>query len=382
MTGSDTMTPCREQVLLVSAQPIPNLIPVLKWRPEAVHLLVSEKMGPQADRLERYLEGLTINVLRHAIDAYNQEQVQLVCRDILADKEAGSVLLNATGGTKVAAFAAFEAFRSVGFPVVYFDPQRWRILSLYPGQQEPVRPEGEISVTEYLSVYGLNVKKAERSCADMERRLSLSRFLARELPGRPGFMRVLNAVAARAVNLRSFPFTEKIEPFSKDYLPLLTRLDDEGLIGWDGASRKITFPCRGSARYLNGFWLEEYVFASLEGLPIADSLRNVEVEWDGTGRSPVENEFDVVFTRGARLYLISCKTASLSRERDTIDKNPLYELFSLKESAAGLFGRGLLVSASPMGEALKKRAGASGIDYLEGTELPYLREKIQAMLDR
>ena len=345
-------------------------------------MLVSEKMGPQADRLERYLEGLSINVLRHSLDAYNQEQVQLVCRDILADKEAGSVLLNATGGTKVAAFAAFEAFRSVGFPVVYFDPQRWRILSLYPGQQEPVRPEGEISVTEYLSVYGLNVKMAERSCADMERRLSLSRFLARKLPGRPGFMRVLNAVAARAVKLRSFPFTENIEPFSKDYLPLLTRLDDEGIIGWDGASRKITFPCRGSARYLNGFWLEEYVFASLEGLPIADSLRNVEVEWDGTGQKPLENEFDVVFTRGARLYLISCKTASLSRERDTIDKNPLYELFSLKESAAGLFGRGLLVSASPMGEALKKRADASGIDYLEGTELPYLREKIQAMLDR
>ena len=373
------MTPM-EQVIIVSGQPIPNLIPMLEQRPEAVHMLVSGRMIPQADRLRRFFEGLNITVHQLAIDPYNMDEVEAKCRWILADKEPGSVLLNVTGGTKLAALAAYSTFRELGFPVIYFEPEKWQTVQLFPKGVKATPSSVQLSVEDYLGVYGLNVHTSQGGDEGLRRRASVGMFLASELPRRPKFMRMLNAVASEVIVTGKFPGSLRFVHFDPSAAYIMERLHHEGIVTWQASNQTIVFPDLESARFLNGFWLEEHVFQTISELAPFDVRRNIEVEWDGTGREPVRNEFDVAFTVDARLYLVSCKTAGLAHARDSLNKNPVYELDSLKDAAGGLFGKGLLISASPLSQALQQRASASGIGCIEGEELVDLERNLQRYL--
>lgn len=370
-----------EQVLLVSHQPIPNIMSVLAAPATHVHLLVSERMELQADRLERFCAGRGVGVSRLGIEPYDFAQVEGTCRSILRDKPPGSVVLNATGGTKVAAMAAFGLFRERGFPSVYFDPEKWRLLRLAEEQHVAVPFPLELGVRDYLALHGLNVVKAQGEDGGVSQRSALSDFLARELPAIPGFIRQLNKVAADSIKAGLFPCSSEMKFVNRESGRVLQELSRSGLAGWDRATRLLTFPTEEAARYLNGFWMEEHSYTVLRKLQPFDLLRNVEVAWDGTGEKPVTNEFDVVFTSGARLFLVSCKTSRMDGTRNALDKGPLYELDALKDVAGGLFGRGILVSASPMGDALRRRARASSISWVDGSGIAKLDVFMKAFVN-
>lgn len=369
-----------EQVIIVSSQPVPNLIPVFAWRPGVVHMLVSERMRAQAARLRRLLAEFTYIVEYH-IDPYSMEHVEAVCSSILGAKAKGSVVLNVTGGTKVAALAAFQVFRQNDLPIVYFEPEHWRIVHLHPRDGQSEVPAVSITVEDYLAAYGLNVTIAEQNSPELLARSDLTLYLARELPRRQGLMRLLNKIGNTAATLGNFPYREVISPFYPAFLPPLEQLHKAGAILWHTKEKTITIESQSWARYLSGFWLEEYVYRQVAALQPDDLRRNVQVVWDGTGREPVRNEFDVVLTSNARLFLISCKTSKLASERDLVDKNPVYELDSLKDVAAGLFGWGILVSASDLAPAARQRAEASGIVVIAGEELRWLNEKLRALMN-
>jgi len=367
-------------LILISGQPIPNLIPAIAWHPDVVHLLVSAKMERQAARIAQFLESRGIECRKHQIDAYDMRQVEAVCTKLLEGAAHGAVILNATGGTKVAAFGAFAAFRERGFPIVYFDPEKWRITWLDGSGTPPVAAAAELSVREYLAAHGLNVIEDAGSDEAVTKRLALTAWLAKELP-QSGFIRVLNKLATEAQQTGIYPAHKIIKPFDPSFTPFLKKLESEKLISWDSRSRTLTFPDAAAARYLGGFWLEEYVFDVVSSLDVHDVRRNVRVAWDGSGTKPVTNEFDVVFTDKCRLYMISCKTSKLGSESHYKDKNPVYELDSLKDAAAGLFGQGILVSATPLGVELQKRADTLKLLTISGRDLPWLKTKLQAALN-
>lgn len=365
-----------QQVIIVSAQPIPNLIPILTSRPETVHLLVSDKMERQALRLVRFLESRSISCLNHSINPYNMKQVESECFGILDGAEAGTITLNATGGTKIAAFGAFAAFRERGFPIIYFEPEHWHIIHLNGTEQTPQKPDAQLSVADYLAVHGLNIVEDAGEDEGIIKRRELTKWLAENL-SQSGFMPILNTFATEA-HKKSFPFSKQIEGyFNPSFKPVLKKLAAEKMIGWDESKRTITFPTPDSARYLGGFWLEEYVFDVVQSLGIHDVRRNVNVAWDGSG---IKNEFDVVFTNRCRLFLLSCKTSKLVQEKHFKDKNPIYELDSLKDDAAGLFGQGVLVSASPLGMELKKRADALRLITINAEDIKWLAMKLKIEL--
>lgn len=367
-------------VVLVGAQPIPNLIPAMSRRPEKIHLLVSDKMELQAARLCRYLCLQGIDCTTHQIDPYNMGQVEAVCHGLLEGVQPGSVMLNATGGTKVAAFGAFAAFREREFPIIYFDPVKWSITRLDGSTLPAEAAVAELSVRDYLSVHGLNVIEDAGNDETVMKRSGLTKWLAKELP-QSGFIRVLNALAADAQWSSAFPFQKNVNPFDHSFTPFLEKLDSEKMIQWDSKSRTVTFPDAEAARYLGGFWLEEYVYDVVHSLAVHDVRRNVRVAWDGSGVKPVTNEFDVVFTDRCRLLMISCKTSKLGSETHYKDKNPVYELDSLKDTAAGLFGQGILVSATPLGIELQKRADTLKLLTVSGRGLPWLKTKLQTTLN-
>jgi len=70
----------------------------------------------------------------------------------------------------------------------------------------------------------------------------------------------------------------------------------------------------------------------------------------------------------------------LRTEKFYKDKNPLYELDSLKDALAGLYGKGILVSATPLGSGLQKRADTLNIVRISGSDLLWLKVKLEAAL--
>lgn len=367
----------RVQVCIVSDQPIPNIIPAISGDSNRVELLVSTDMEKKGEWLKQFFEKRGITATFHPIDPYDFSQVEGVCLKILDEAEGMDVALNVTGGTKIAALGAFSAFHTRNRPVLYFDPKKWSVVRIDRSDIPTVEGRVSLTVQEYLNVYGKTIIEEAVDHTRLLARGKLTCWLAENLAD-SSFLRVMNAFAAEAQKSPSFPFSKSFDHrFDPTFKPVLERCAREGVIRWEPTTRTVTFPEIDSARYLGGYWLEEYVWLIASELPLDDLRRNVRVKWAESG---ITNEFDVLFTSRSRLFIVSCKTSRLESEKHFRDKNPLYELDSLKDAAAGLFGVGLLVSASPLGEELRKRADTLGIIRLSGSDLPWLKVKLEAAI--
>jgi hypothetical protein len=74
-------------------------------------LLVSPEMKAQADRLKKIIQPRGIAVeMREIASADDFAAMQQTCEGIIAENPEAELTLNVTGGTKIAALAAFQAF--------------------------------------------------------------------------------------------------------------------------------------------------------------------------------------------------------------------------------------------------------------------------------
>ncbi len=95
-------------VLLVSAQAAPNLLPALDpaMKPAEAVLLVSAKMQPRADALEKVLVQTGVETSRVALaNEHDFAALESTLLDLAAARTGQSVALNVTGGTKLMALA-------------------------------------------------------------------------------------------------------------------------------------------------------------------------------------------------------------------------------------------------------------------------------------
>jgi hypothetical protein len=97
---------------LVSEQQTANLLPLLceDWRPREVVLLITGAMREKADVLRKLARDLGCFVHPIAIDSYDVHSIANRVMDLLSEWRESSICLNLTGGTKLMALGAFEAF--------------------------------------------------------------------------------------------------------------------------------------------------------------------------------------------------------------------------------------------------------------------------------
>ncbi len=148
---------------------------------------------------------------------------------------------------------------------------------------------------------------------------------------------------------------------------------------------EVEIPDRETADYLKGFWFEEYVYMAARSPDVDEVLLNVRGKWDAAGRKAPKNEFDVLVSRKNRLFFMSCKTANPDRKETggdgAVGKKYLYELDSLGDSALGLFGKKMLVSARRIDdEYVRKRAEVMKIAVIDGSGIRTLKENLRQWL--
>ncbi|OKY76856.1 MAG: hypothetical protein BM485_01985 [Desulfobulbaceae bacterium DB1] len=363
-------------VCLISDQPMPNLVPLFLEKPDKALLLVSPEMKAQADRLKNIVQphGIAVEI-REIASAYDFGAMQQTCEKIITNSPNAELTLNVTGGTKIAALAAFQSFYFNNRRIVYLDTFHNMLVQLAPENDSiPVR-DNLVKVRDCLRAYGMNPLSGKNPAP--VRRPGLH-DLARLLTVDSGLLGRLNNAIARCGKNPAYA-TLDVNDLGPGADELVSLLEGCGVAG-RVSSTGLNIPSREKIFFCRGGWLEEYVYWRVKdlGLRGLDSAMNVKVEWDGKGRRPTENEFDVLFTHVNRLHLISCKAGNPERETASGSRatEALNELDALADRAGGIFGRAMLVSARRLSDYDRERAQKMKIFLVEGETVNHLRDEL------
>ena len=373
----------KTHVCLISDQLVPNVLPALVERPDRIVLLTSPQMTRQAQRLQDFLERRGFSCERVPIQAYGFADVLAACADVIARHDGDELVLNVTGGTKIAALAAYQQFYFASKRIIYTDTDNECIQVLGDEPRDIPLADNLLNVKDYLACYGKRViAERPRGDAGAARRRTLTQKLCTLFVADGELLRRWNALLVASDDEKP-PFLRSIAGLGEPGRRLFDLLVAHGAAAPARTHEEFSIPTEELRFYLHGGWLEEYVYHTLldMGVPGRACSLNVGIEWDASGaKAPTRNELDVLFTHRNRLHVISCKTAELGRgaAEPPKGKEALYELDSLTTAVGGLFARSMLVSARPLTPAAIQRAKDSGIEVVEGGAVLNLKDRLSA----
>ncbi|MEC4748357.1 DUF1887 family CARF protein [Methylomicrobium sp. Wu6] len=369
-------------LILVSAQPIPNITPILddSLRPQKVVMLVSAEMIDRSQALESIFKPRGIRVERCLIDnPWDAEHISDKILDLLALYPDGDIALNATGGTKLMSIAAYEAFRSCQLPIYYIHPEQDQLLWLSPKQPAQELAD-RLKLKDYLMAYGAEKVEIPDSTGVIEPIRQLTQQIIADIDRYAPELGSLNYLALNADNPR---LSVEIDqgPQSKPQLwQLLELFEQAGLCRINGHT--LTFfdePARFTA---NGGWLEMHTYAEClklkKNLGIQDNACNITITRQPAGKAIVKNEIDIGLIKANRLHIIECKTKSYRDFAQGADV--LYKLDSLRDLMGGLQGRAMLVSFKALDKTSRARAKELSITLCCQSELKNLQQHLQKWL--
>lgn len=369
---------------LVSAQPTPNLTPVLdnRFSPARVVLVVSTGMEKQADWLTEVIRPHGVDVERLPItDAYDLHGCSDAMLNWLAENEGGNVALNVTGGTKLMALAAQEAFRTAGRHVFYVSAETDKVVFL----DSALRNEGfvlspKLRLRDYLGSHGFTLARPLAK-PDIKAELrDLADHLISSVSRWAEALGMLNALATEAE--RRQRLTVRVsEPLagSRSLEELLGEFAQAGML--ISSKSEVHFVDENSRSFAKGGWLEFHVYRSVADLApqlgITDYGMNAEVV---APNSVTRNEVDGIFLHRNRLHVIECKAGNLanaSNAGDSKGTDALYKLESLGK-LGGLRTREMLIDyRGKLADSDKARAAQSNIRVISAGQLRDLRGELQ-----
>lgn len=384
-------------VCLVSEQPIPNLTTVLQFKPDTVVLLKTKEMVEKASFLEKVIKERGFDVHSETIEAYDINNIINVSESLIKRCRDCRVTLNITGGTKIGTLGTFQAFYTNDKEIFYVDTKDNKILSLSKGTEQTEIPiDVKISISDYLAVYGFEITSYVKDDSYIYVRKDLTHYFAQTISSMPNFIPKLNFELHPYDENSPLPINASI-PIDKNLHKLIVKLPGVALNGKNG----IVISDHNSLMYLKGFWFEEYVYMIARSLNPDEIKLNVKGNWVTKARHTPKNEFDIMLSKGNRLFCISCKTANPDRkvgspkhhrffggssDEDTeegIGRQFLYELVSLSDRALGLFGKRMLASARQIKDpAVRERARILNVELVDGKNIQTLKENLKQWLNK
>ncbi|MFP4683998.1 MAG: Card1-like endonuclease domain-containing protein [Ectothiorhodospira sp.] len=376
----------RLHIQLVSNQLAGNLIPALMERPEHAALVVTPDMAAKARQLRELEEeaGIVVRTFENAPDADLPRLHEFALEVLDGLPVVDEVVLNLTGGNKLMALGFLEMLRDTVHRRIYTDTAHGRLEHLPVGSEraDPPTPLGHVlDVPISLRAQGFRYRSAVSAGEDWRRvageRKQVAKKLAEVARDHGDFLGALNGVASRALD-REGRLVAHEQAFDQTprgrWANHLGWLRDQGLLDWEGGAGVI-FLDEAHTRFLNGGWLEEYVYHRLRDEGVDDVALGVEGTWDGTDGA--RNELDVVAVHANRLLVVECKTARHGRD-DAVDDQQLYKLDSIGDKLRGFFGSSWMVSARRPSQSMRERARQHDIQLIGPEELPRLRDIVRA----
>lgn len=346
----------RSMILLVSTQPMPNLLSALDptLNVTEAHLIVSSAMetGGQAAALTKVLTDSGISVQRHTLgDTLHPEETRRCVASLLANRPS-RFIVNLTGGTKMMSLGAYKAAldAKVG-DILYIDHEKSQLHWL--DSNRPPQPcTARATIAQILAAHGLTIKKQED--APSAPACTLASLLHAQLqPPVLGTWNVLFKHVEDRYGKKWRPVPINVQEFLDNNS---SRLTDEWRATLHSALHtaaeqgfchysddKLTVDRRDQKQFLGGGWFEIIVWQTLtdvkDTLNLAEVKLNVTIESGGG----TDNEFDIIArTTDNRLILLEVKTATMGGAYGKPVEH-FYKLDSQKPKA-GLTAEACLVS--------------------------------------
>lgn len=336
-------------VCLISDHIIPNILPVLHFKPDELLLLTTARMEQQgkSDHLLNCLKGL-------GLDYEQKHQRVTVLEDSITDcqrklaawmsgREDADFVVNLTCGTKIMSIAAFEQFKDYGSRMFYIPINRNEMVNIFPKRStnQIIELPQRLKVADYLAAYGLSSQNqanlVEMQQNAMERK-DLSAWIVARYAGLKSLLVWLGgALRSHRDDRKPYLLHGEFSGANNTEQELLQRMGftQHG----DQFSKELV---KSEIHFLTGGWLEEFCFnevSKLLGKGVDDVVIGIAIK----STKGTSNEFDVMFTRNNALYTVECKSGDQNEDRNT---DALYKVAALQKEF-GLRVGSFFVSTSP-----------------------------------
>ncbi|MBF0240244.1 MAG: DUF1887 family protein [SAR324 cluster bacterium] len=354
-------------VSLVSDQTLPNLLLIQEFGDIDQYWMIStEKMERQgrSDWIIR-ASGKPDTLFRKIIVI--EDSLQDIAEKLKVEITASDIhfLINLTGGTKIMSLGVYAFFNQLPHHQFYYIPGgRNDVLDL-AGTAKQQHISYSASVGDFLAVYGIQTSSSGTSVLHTPD--YTCEFLKHYQHLGEDDFKILNQLRTKRKQ---------------------NRLTVNTIPGLSECLKRMNYPVendqllRADIRYLTGDWFEEYVYAACQSvlqLPASHIAMGIEIKREKTvSGDEVPNEFDVIFTRNNKLYVIECKTSIFSRHVEAginILDETLYKLGALKQDF-GLYPQSFVFTLSHLGEKKNqirphhlKRANYMNIKVIDGSIL-------------
>jgi hypothetical protein len=368
-------------VCLVSEDATPNLTPALDkaFQPEEIILFSSKEMTNHATWLSQALARYQIKTsVRLVEDAWQHHLIKSEIMALLEERAGETVVLNLSGGNKIMAVAAHEAFHTAGHPIFYVHTEKDEVIWVHE-DRDPYRLQTRVNLPAYLLAYGYQLaEKPVRTPPSHEMQL-LTAYLVDNVVRFGNALASLNYYASSAeMTLRSKEVSLEVRQHP-DFNELLDRFENLGLLLLD-VSGCMVFQNEEARFFANGGWLEQHVFAAVSSLRSAGKIQDAAIGVEIIAPHGSKNEIDVMFLADNRLYLVECKTRRFLNDHpgNPSGAETLYKLDALTE-LGGLRARGILVTYQPLPKWDLQRAKDLNIQLVEGQEIQRIGKSLESI---
>jgi hypothetical protein len=369
-------TPAQIQIMLVSEQAAPNLLPALDpaLKPREAVLLVSQKMTHRAQALQAVLKESGIQTQTVPLpDEHNLAALESVLIDVATQHEGQSIALNVTGGNKLMALSAQAVAQAAGWPAFYVDVDTDQIIWLDKTRPTQALTQ-QLRLRHYLRGYGFTLAEGiERPQPNAVWQTLLQDLIINvgSLEEAIGQLNHLSQEAQKTLRV-------SLTPRQRDHPgldALLRKFEQAQVLKRQGDL--IIFSTETARSFANGGWIEHHVYQSVclvtGDLAIRDKAANLQV----LGESGQPNEIDVAFMARNRLFMVECKTARMNHADDLKANDTLYKLAENCRRIGGLGTRGMLATYRPLRESEQRLAKALNIDIVAGRDLARMGERLK-----
>lgn len=336
-------------VSIISEQTIPNYLFIKEMfhSGDKLMFISSKKMSNRIEWIENAL-GWNLLDPQHVVfkKAGDEEDWSSMTSQIEKNlSKNDEYIVNLTGGTKYMALAVQSVFSRHKSQFFYIPYPQNQILSA-ESEARPVTHR--VSVDEYTQLYNQPLRSAHEPL--MPKAYTEKFFKA--------FIKGWDRETWETIDrLREYRNLKKSLPITA-----IANADNGKLsrvVGLNAFLTRISFEHDGTlsgqqAQYLTGGWFEEFVYHRIKEL-----LRPQDIML-GAKTTSTNNDLDVVFTLGNKLYVIECKTGV---EGGRMLNEIIYKASALKENLLGLSARSYIFSLGQDNEMWTQAAGNMGITY-------------------
>jgi hypothetical protein len=347
-------------VSLLGEQTHPALIlaAMLKERLERVVLLGSAQTRQQG-RHARAAIGLLapVPVELREVAPYDWSAVE----EAVGDLAVPGAIWDLTGGTKPMLVGAYRVAQAKGLPAVYLDTASQRVVSLTTA---PVPESFDERLPDVDPVVLLRANGAVVTHSEPAYRLAgASRAVARWALQHPDHWRDWVSGRGRGGGRAGAAFAEQLVRQG-----LARRTPGGKLVFADGTEGSL---------FRGGYWLERWVADAFLGAGLT-VLCDVRCRMEGDAGPPdgaVQNEFDVVTSRAARLHVVSCKSGK------RVEGEHVEAFGNSARRVGGRFVRLALASLAANYQFLAPRVAAQGMALWGPAELLRLEGQSKQWLE-